>query len=1096
VCVNGARLKGYIDFGSTCVTLRESAAHQLSLQPSEKSSLPIKGFGGKVVYTLGEVVIQLTVDNIVRDVTAHVVPDWSQDVDILIGHPFTESASVVVVKDNNSLRFFQRLCAMEVNPVKKVALHPVTDVWVPPNHAANILVRPGGAYSGEVMVDAGVRSKEGQEHLIPRTVIRVAHNQPCYLPVINLADRDLIISSKRVIARATPCFPDSENEAVGGLRVNRTKTVERQPLPEADIQIGVVNEDERRQLIKLLNEYRDCFAQDLTELGKAKSVELEINLSEEQPFTYRPYRLAEAEKKTVRKMINELLGSDVIEECQSPYASPILLVKKKDGQDRMCIDYRKLNSLTVKDRYPLPRIDDQLDRLSGYRFYTTLDLLSGYHQIPVAPESKKYTAFVTPDAQYCWNRMPFGVANGPSLFMRLMNKVLANHKHLAMVYLDDILIPSKTVQGGLKNLEEVLRLLRREGLTLNVRKCSFLATSVEYLGFEINAGTIKPGARKTKAVSEFARPQNVRQVRQFLGLTGYFRQFVKDYAFIAKPLTQLTKKDHPWTWDETTEVSFTALRDALVRRPVLVIYDPTRPTEVHTDASQDGIAGILLQKKDGKLHPVSYYSRQTTPTEKKWHSYELECRAVVESIAKFRVYLLGIEFTVVTDCNALKTAGTKRDLVPRIGRWWLQLQEYKFTVDYRPGNRMQHADALSRNPVDDEPPPTILHLDIDDWVLSSQLADQKLREIRDILKRPPSTAYEHDVYKNYALRNERVYRITVNGIQWVVPKGMRRQVIQQVHDEGGHFSTEKTLRKLNERFWFPGMWKYIEKYISTCIPCLYKKLASGRKEGFLHPIQKEPVPFHTIHVDHLGPFRKTKHGNCHLIVVVDGFTKFLLLKAVKSTKTRFVVKFLTEVISTYGSPFRIITDKGTAFTAKKFRQFCEAHQIHHVEVAVATPRANGQVERLNRSVLNALSTTSKSEDTWDAVVNKVQFAINNTINKTTNKTPSELLMGYKPNPSGLFKVISDLNDIGRDLEALREETQVRMAAEQKRQKRYFDERRKPPHRYQVNDQVLVATNPTADGSSRKLTDRFMGPLVVTGVLPNDRYRVEDLPGSM
>jgi hypothetical protein len=209
-----------------------------------------------------------------------------------------------------------------------------------------------------------------------------------------------------------------------------------------------------------------------------------------------------------------------------------------------------------------------------------------------------------------------------------------------------------------------------------------------------------------------------------------------------------------------------------------------------------------------------------------------------------------------------------------------------------------------------------LHLDIDDWVLSSQLADQKLREIRDILK--TSTTYEHGVYKNYALRDERICRITVNGIQWVVPKGMRRQIVQQMHDEG------------------------IKKYISACIPCLYKKLSSGRKEGFLHPVQKEPVPFHTIYVDHLGPFKKTKHGNCHLIVAADGFTKFLLLKAVKSTKIRFVIKFLSEVISTYGSPFRVIT-------AKKFRQFCGAQQIHHVEVVVATPRANGQVERLNRS---------------------------------------------------------------------------------------------------------------------------------------------------
>jgi hypothetical protein len=270
---------------------------------------------------------------------------------------------------------------------------------VPPNHAANVLVRPEGPYSGEVMVDASVRSKKGQEHLILRTIIRVAHNQPCYLPLVNLADRDLTISSKGVIARVTPCFPDSEKEVVDGPRVNQTESVEQPPLPKADIEVGAINNDERRQLIKLLGEYRDCFAQDITRLGKAKSVELEIKRNKEQPFTYRPYGLAEAEK-------NELLGSDVIEECQSPYASPTLLVKKKDEQDRKCIDYRKLNSMTLKD--PKNRRPTRSP---------SLDLLSRYNQIPVTPESKKYTAFITPDAQYSWNCMPFGVANGPSLFM-------------------------------------------------------------------------------------------------------------------------------------------------------------------------------------------------------------------------------------------------------------------------------------------------------------------------------------------------------------------------------------------------------------------------------------------------------------------------------------------------------------------------------------------------------------------------------------------------------------------------------------------------------------------------------------------------------
>ena len=357
---------------------------------------------------------------------------------------------------------------------------------------------------------------------------------------------------------------------------------------------------------------------------------------------------------------------------------------------------------------------------------------------------------------------------------------------------------------------------------------------------------------------------------------------------------------------------------------------------------------------------------------------------------------------------------------------------------------MQHSDALSRNPVNDEPPLRILHLDIGDWVLSAQMADQKIEELKNILSRAPCGDYEREVYENYALRNGRLYPITVRGIQWVVPRGLRRQIVQEAHDKSGHFGVEKTLTKINERFWFPGMSKYVTKYITSCVPCLYKKLSSGQKERYLHPIQKEPIMFHTVHVDHLGPFKRTRRGNMHLIVLVDGFTKFTMLRPTKSTKTKNVLSLLKEAMSIYECPHRIITDKGTAFTAKKFRRFCNANNIHHVEVAVATPRGNDQVERLNRTVLNALATSSENEESWDEAVQMVQFSINNTLNKTTNKTPSELLMGYKPSQCGLAKIIPNLADIGRDLTKLREEAVTRTAEEQGRQKRQFDKKRKPP----------------------------------------------------
>lgn len=240
-------------------------------------------------------------------------------------------------------------------------------------------------------------------------------------------------------------------------------------------------------------------------------------------------------------------------------------------------------------------------------------------------------------------------------------------------------------------------------------------------------------------------------------------------------------------------------------------------TEVHRDASQLGLGGILLQKQDDqRLHPICYYSRQTTKGEEKYHSYELETLAVVESLKKFRVYLIGIKFTVITDCNALKATSSKKELLSRIARWWLQLQEYSFEVQYRPGQRMKHVDALSRNPSTTEQPneESVFNITPSDWVLSGQLTDEKVKEIYQILQKPPEDEYSRNIYKNYALGEGRVYRITARGLQWVVPRGMRNQVVKASHDEIGHFAVEKTLQRLSKYYWFPRMKAYVERYIA------------------------------------------------------------------------------------------------------------------------------------------------------------------------------------------------------------------------------------------------------------------------------------------
>lgn len=471
----------------------------------------------------------------------------------------------------------------------------------------------------------------------------------------------------------------------------------------------------------------------MTDLGKTQTTEMSIRVTSEDPVVYQPYRMPLKEKEILQGLIQDLLTHGIIQESVSPYASPVLLIKKKTGDYRMCIDFRRLNAITVKDKYPLPLVEDQIDRLGDHKYFIGLDLASGYYQVPMAADSVARTTFVTPEGHYEFLRMPFGLANAPAVFQRLINNVLGKLRNtIAFPYIDDIIIPCPNISEGLDRLRSVLEVLREHSLTLKLSKCIFFTRSIEYLGREISVEGERPGNRKVQAVQEMRPPAAVKQVRQFLGLSGYFRKHIKDYARKVEPMTRLLRANEWWHWDPDQQKSFEDIQQALVTRPVLAIYDPTRATELHTDASGLGFGAVLFQKDElGKQRVVAYYSKQTTVDQRHYHSYELETLAVVLALRYFRVYLLGIKFVVMTDCNALNTTFTKKDLIPRVARWWLEVQEYTFEIKYRPGKSMTHVHTLSRylnsssvNAVD---------LVEGDWIVAAQLQDEQLLRIRGIL---------------------------------------------------------------------------------------------------------------------------------------------------------------------------------------------------------------------------------------------------------------------------------------------------------------------------------------------------------------------------
>lgn len=1100
--INDIPSEAYIDFGSSCSIIKYDEAKKFGLIIQKEETM-LRGYGNGKALSMGSVTFRLKIDEVTATIKSLVVNDDEQDIPLLVGRNFTELPMVLVKKDKDTLTFYnnddeeenQIVNVEDKAPTCKIPLIVQQDTIIPPNHQCFVGVKAKNGYVGDVYIEGNLRMQEGKESCVPHAVLRINEDRVTYVPVINFSEQDIVLKAKKVVARCWPCVEEIEPKE----KLLRVDVEQLPPLDRENIIIGPISWEQKEIVFNLLQEYRDCIAENVDELGCVTSAQMDIKLKDDTPFYYRPYRVAKTEQDKIMEIVNELLESNIIRESSSEYSSPVLLVRKKNGEQRMCIDYRKLNSLTIQDRYPLPRIDDQIDRLRGGKYFTSLDLKSGYYQIPMNNEAKKYTAFSTYAGLYEFNRMPFGLTNAPRCFQRFMNRVLGPVNNIAAVYLDDVLLHAKTVEDALEGLRKVLQIFREQNLTLNLKKCSFLSTSVEFLGFEIEKDAVRPGKDKIKAVKDFPVPTTVKNIRQFLGLTGYFRQFVKNYAAITKPLTRLIKKSTTWSWKEDEDSAFKKLKEILMSRPVLALYNPNTITEVHTDASSVGMAGILLQiQDDQKLHPVAYFSRQTTDAEAKYHSYELETLAVVETLKKFRAYLIGINFTLVTDCNAIKATKEKKNLIPRIARWWLQIQEYTFEVRYRPGDRMKHVDALSRNVGSSHDGECVIRITQDDWVLAGQLTDSKIKVIRDILKRPPVTDYEKGIYKDYALRNGRVYRITARGIQWVVPRGMRHHVVRAAHDEMGHFAIEKTLFRLCEHYWFPKMREYVEKYVSCCIQCLFNKKSSGKKEGFLHPIPKGSEPMKTIHIDHLGPFPKSRRGNLILIVAVDSFTKFLFLRAVKSTKTKYVLEFLKDIFSTYGAPQMIISDQGSSFTAKKFAMFCQQNAIRHIKNAVATPRANGQVERLNRSILNVLLTTTLEEELWDENVKKVQFAINNVQNKTTGRTPSELLFGYKPRGGSdiLLKDEVELTSgVLANLLEEREKVAEHVSKQQESQKRQFDRRRKKPRKYKVGDLIVLEKIEPAASTSRKLVSPYSGPFVVSSILPNDRYVVADMDGT-
>ena len=784
-----------------------------------------------------------------------------------------------------------------------------------------------------------------------------------------------------------------------------------------------LNKYDRKVILDTLLKYPDVFSESL---GYTDVIAHKIDTGDTAPIRQYPRRFPYAYREEVSKQVSEMLEQGVIQQSNSPWASPIVLVKKKDGKFRFCVDYRKLNAATKRDAHPLPRIDDLLDSLQGSTMLSTLDLRSGYWQIGMSPEDREKTAFITPEGLWEFLRMPFGVSNGCATFQRAIQIVLSGLKYdTCLCYFDDIIIPSINLEQQCERLELVLSRFRQHNLRVKASKCCFGADKVTYLGHVVSAAGIQTDPNKIEAVASLEQPENAEQVRSFLGLAGYYRNFIPNFATLSAPLVQLTKKGSKFLWASSQEHAFLQLKSLLCSAPILAYPQFNKRFFLQTDASDSGLGAVLTQvDNNGCERVISYASRSLSDREKVYSTTEKEALAIIFAVSHYRVYLLGREFTLVTDHSALQWL---QSVEPkgRLARWVMALQEFCFIVKHRPGTANKNADALSRLPQQPRdssgtstPPPSAIPIFAITMIpgynlQQAQLDDPYLSKVinfkLDNMPKPPYFVWGREKMLRpfwhcwedlHVVNGLLVKRLCVDQslpqYAFVIPEHLVQSVMQGLHCSpfSGHLGIKRTLQRAKERYFWPHMNNELQNFVRHCQVCAQAKLDPNHKKAPLQTINvNEPFVFWAM--DYMGPLPETTQGNKHLLVVMDHFTKWCEVFPTKDQRAKTVAEILvSKIFSRFGPPTVIHSDQGRNFESNLMQEVCCLMGIHKSRTSAYHPQCDGLVERQNRTLQDMLSGyVSQHQYDWDRWVDLVAYAYNTSVHSATGYSPYEMVFG-------------------------------------------------------------------------------------------------------
>ncbi|KAL0273841.1 UNVERIFIED_CONTAM: hypothetical protein PYX00_006417 [Menopon gallinae] len=786
-------------------------------------------------------------------------------------------------------------------------------------------------------------------------------------------------------------------------------------------------------------------------LGQTKRLHHEIRLLNNKVVRHKFQDIPVHWHKELNTHIQELLQAGIIELSHSEFRSRIVPIKKKDGAIRLAVDYRDLNAISQTDAFPMPRIRDIVLKLAKSKIFSKIDLKKGYYQIPMHPDSKKYTAFAFGHKLYQFRFMPFGLVSAPQTFQRLMDAIFGNLDFVEC-YLDDVIIHSQTMEEHRRHLAQVFDILRVENLRLNREKCQFGTSEVEYLGLTITGGrrSITSG-NKTKLL-KFPSPSTSREAKTFICLASYYRDLISNFAALAKPIYDAANTD-PFIWGDDQTTAFSKIKDSIRTHSGLLIPDVSKQFIVTTDASDTTMGGTLSQVLNGVKTPVDFFSRNFNKTQRRYSTYEKEATAILEALRHWRHFLLGRPFRIETDHKPLKWLLSKKDCSGKLGRMVLKLQEYQIeNIDHIRGQDNVLADTLSRiqlNMITVPAPP----LDEDEVIRQDK--------------------------QNFTKKNERWFYVDKNGPVesyrlYIRNPEEQRTILKAVHDNG-HLGLFKNQEEIRKRFWWPNWKKDVKAVLENCVLC--QKFKDNIEKTRL-PLTATPVEesnWRKVGLDICGPFQKSQKNNKYIIMLQDYASKFLTGTAVPVANTNAILQWLTDTFLVFGWPRVIVCDRGSQFESRQFKNFAKENNIQLVYATVGHHQTNGLIERANRTIESMIRTTAVDKTNWDTILNKMISAYNASVHHSTKLAPFKTMFGHDMVTPLDLQFGIEFRDTNWDtLKIARIEATSQM---QNRQKEQYDKRAKQEE-IAVGDLVLWHQVDQTARSSKKLNQRWRGPYKV------------------